>query len=291
MSFDLHRPATLAAAIELAGRLDPGVRFIAGGTDVVIQINRGKIAPAHLIDISRLPGLAGIAETADGYALGPLTTYRTIERHLAVQGALSALVEAAGVVGGHQVRNIATVGGNIVNASPAADFVPPLLALDAVLDIAGPRGSRSVALRDFIVGPGKTTLGAGELVTAIRFARLPAHAATAFLKEGRRKAMEISVVCVAAALMLDPSGTRCVAARVAVGAAGPRALRPERAEAYLVGQAAEPSAFRAAGQLAAEASAPISDVRASAEHRRHLVAVLVERALTRCAERIAGATL
>ena len=289
MSFDLHRPSSLAEAVDLAARLGAGARFIAGGTDVVIQINRGKIAPAHLIDISRLPGLAGIAETAEGCTIGPLTTYRTIERHQAFQGALSALVEAAGVVGGHQVRNIATVGGNIVNASPAADFVPPLLTLDATLDIAGPQGVRAVALRDFITGPGKTTLGVGELVTAVRFARLPAHTATAFLKEGRRKAMEISVVCVAASLTLDAGGTRCVAARLAVGAAGPTALRPEQAEASLAGQAAGLSSFRAAGQLAAAASSPISDVRASADHRRHLVALLVERELTRCAERIAGA--
>ena len=289
MSFDLHRPSSLAEAVALATRLGPGARFIAGGTDVVIQVNRGKIAPAHLIDISLLPGLSGIAETTEGYTIGPLTTYRTIERHPGFQGPLSALVEAAAVVGGHQVRNIATVGGNIVNASPAADFVPPLLTLDAILVIAGPQGTRTLALRDFITGPGKTRLGAGELVTAVRFARLAANSSTAFLKEGRRKAMEISVVCVAASLTLDASGERCVAARLAVGAAGPTALRPEQAEASLAGQAAGLAGFRAAGQLAAAASSPISDVRASADHRRHLVAVLVERALTRCAERIAGA--
>ena len=289
MSFDLHRPSSLAEAVALATRLGPGARFIAGGTDVVIQVNRGKIAPAHLIDISLLPGLSGIAETTEGYTIGPLTTYRTIERHPGFQGPLSALVEAAAVVGGHQVRNIATVGGNIVNASPAADFVPPLLTLDAILVIAGPQGTRTLALRDFITGPGKTRLGAGELVTAVRFARLAANSSTAFLKEGRRKAMEISVVCVAASLTLDASGERCVAARLAIGAAGPTALRPEQAEASLAGQAAGLAGCRAAGQLAAAASSPSSDVRASADHRRHLVAVLVERALTRCAERIAGA--
>ena len=125
-------------------------------------------------------------------------------------------------------------------------------------------------------------------VTAIRFGRLSANSATAFLKQGRRKAMEISVVGVAACLTLNASGTRCVGARLAFGAAGPKALRPERAEAYLVDRSAETASFRAAGRLAAEASAPISDVRASAEYRRHLVAVLVERALTRCVERIAG---
>lgn len=288
MSFDLHHPATVAQAVDLARRLAPSARFIAGGTDLVIQINRKKAAPAHLIDISRLPGLAGVAETAEGFSLGALTTYRVIERYPAFQGTLSALVDAAGVVAGHQVRNIATIGGNIVNASPAADFVPPLLALDAELDIIGPDAGRSVALRDFILGAGKTVLGSDEIVSAIRFNRLPANSATAFLKEGRRKAMEISIVCVAARLTLDASGSKCVSARLAVGAVGPKALQPQDAEAYLVGLPAGRTSFQAAGRLAAQAATPISDVRASAEYRRHLVAVLVERALTRCFDRITG---
>jgi len=287
MSFDLHRPATVTEAIDLAQRLSPTARYIAGGTDTIIQINRKKIDPAHLIDVTCLPGMSGITETADGFGLGALTNYRAIETHPAFRGGLRALIEAASVVGGRQVRNIATIAGNIVNASPAADFVPALLALDAVLDIAGPAGRRAVALRDFIVGPGKTDLAPAEIVTGVRFARLPANSATAFLKEGRRRAMEISVVCVAACLTLDADGSRCTSVRLAIGAAGPKALRPQKAEAYLIGQTAAQSTFAAAGQLAAEACAPISDVRASADYRRRLVAIVVERALTTCLERIA----
>ena len=287
MTFELHHPASTAEAIDLAGR-HTDARFIAGGTDLVIQMNRKKIAPAHLIDISRLPGLAQVEESAEEFRLGALTTYNTIERHPAFQGVLQALVEAAGVVGGRQVRNIATVGGNVVNASPAADFVPPLLALDAKVDIVGPGGNRSVDLRDFILGPGKVDLRSGEMLCGIRFRRPPAHSATAFLKEGRRKAMEISVVCFAACLTLDASSQRCVAARLVVGAAGPKALRLEQAEQSLIDRPADLASFRAAGRLAADASAPISDVRASADHRRDLVAVLTERALSRCVARING---
>ena len=286
MSFDLHRPSSVAEAIDLAQRLSPTAQYIAGGTDTVIQINRKKIEPAHLIDVTCLPDMAGITETVDGFTVGALTNYRAIETHPAFRGELRALIEAASVVGGRQVRNIATIGGNIVNASPAADFVPALLALDAVLDIAGPVGTRRAALRDFIVGPGKTELAPAEIVTAIRFRRLPANSSTAFLKEGRRRAMEISVVCVAACLTLDTNGSRCASVRLAIGAAGPKALRPHKAEAFLVGQTAGQAGFAAAGQLAAEACAPISDVRASAEYRRRLVAIVVERALTICLERI-----
>jgi aerobic carbon-monoxide dehydrogenase medium subunit len=234
-----------------------------------------------------LPGLVGVAETADGYSLGALTNYRSVELHPAFQGNLSGLIEAARVVGGHQVRNVATIGGNIVNASPAADFVPALLVLDADLDIVGPAGNRTMALPEFVLGPGKTALGPAEIVTSVRFARLPDRSATAFLKEGRRKAMEISVVCVAACLTLDESGSRCLSARLAIGAAAPKAIRPQQAEAYLIHQPPGRASFAEAGRLAAEASAPISDVRASAEHRRHLVAVMVERALTMCHRRIA----
>jgi len=234
VSFDLHKPASVFEAVGLATRLAPAVRYIAGGTDLVIQINRKKISPDHLIDLGRLPGLVGVAETADGYVLGALTNYRSIELHPAFQGNLRGLIEAAAVVGGHQVRNVATVGGNIVNASPAADFVPALLVLDADLDIAGPVRNRTMALREFILGPGKTALGPAEIVTSIRFARLPDRSATAFLKQGRRKAMEISVVCVAACLTVDESGSKCLSARLAIGAAGPRAFRPQQAEAYLI---------------------------------------------------------
>jgi carbon-monoxide dehydrogenase medium subunit len=144
-----------------------------------------------------------------------------------------------------------------------------------------------MALREFVLGPGKPALGPPEIVTSVRFARLPDRSATAFLKQGRRKAMEISVVCVAACLTLDENGSKCLSARLAVGAAGPKAFRPQQAEAYLIHQPPGRASFAEAGRLTAEASAPISDVRASAEYRRHLVAVMVERALTMCHRRIA----
>lgn len=288
MTFDLHHPSSVEEAVGLARKLGPGVKFLAGGTDLVIQINRGKLAPAHLIDITRLTELTGIDETEDEISLGALTTYRAIERHAAFQGRLLALAQAAGVVAGHQVRNIATIGGNIVNASPAADFVPPLLALDASLEIVGPDAARSISLHDFLLGAGKTALKSDELVSRVRFRKLTQDSAAIFLKEGRRKAMEISVVCVAACLTLDARGSNCVSARLAIGAVGPRTLRPLKAEACLIGAPASKSSFQEAGRLAAQEATPISDVRASAEYRRHLVAVQVERALARCFDQISG---
>jgi carbon-monoxide dehydrogenase medium subunit len=251
-------------------------------------MSRRRVSPSHVIALPPLPDLQGVTETATGYRIGALTTYRFIERYPAFTGVLGCLIEAARVVGGQQVRNIATVGGNIANASPAADFVPALLCLDAMLEIVGPEGMRRASLGELILGPAKVDLRSGEILTAIEFGRLPERSATAFLKEGRRKAMEISVVCVAAFLAVDADRI-CTAVKIAVGAAAPRAFRAMEAEKALLGKRARLESFAEAGRLAAEAVSPISDVRASAEHRRYLTTVMVERTLAACYDRILDA--
>jgi aerobic carbon-monoxide dehydrogenase medium subunit len=285
MSFEYHEPASLADAVELGARFGGDGRFLAGGTDLIIQMRRGKLRPRHLVSLHRLPGLDGI--DADGaITLGALVTHRALERHAAFQGRLRGLVEAAEVVGGHQIRNVGTVGGNIVNASPAADLVPVLLTLDAAVTWAGPGGERTLPLGDFLIGPGRTAQAPGELLTRVRFPALSGHAATAFLKAGRRKAMEISVVCVATRLTLDGHGERCVEARIALGAVAPTTWRARLAERALEGRPPTPDALREAGRLAAAECQPISDVRASARYRALLVQALVPRALERCIRRI-----
>src|SRR5690606_31082521 len=184
-----------------------------------------------LIDLSGLHALDTIEVTEDGCCLGAMATHKSIERHPDFQSDLRMLVEAAHLVGGHQVRNVATVGGNIVNASPAADVVVPLLALDAVVTLQSAATSREVPLADFIVGPGKTTRRPGEMLRDIRFAKPPRGFGSAFLKKGRRRAMEISVACVAACLTVEDGMLSRV--RIALGAVGPTALRARAAEAAL----------------------------------------------------------
>jgi len=289
MSFMLHHPTSVDDAVRLARALGATSRFLAGGTDLVVQINKKREAPEHLIDVTRLDGLAGIRDEGDGFAVGALTTHKAIERCAALQGPLAALPEAARVIGGHQIRNRGTVGGNIVNASPAADVVVALLALDTEVVLAGPDGTRSLRLEDFLLGPGATVRRADELLTAVGFAKLPASSATSFIKAGRRRAMEISVVCVAACLTLDPRDGTCRDARIALGAVDAVAKRARAAEAMLNGQRPSPEIFAAAGKLAAQACHPISDVRASARYRIRLVETLTARALARCAGRIGEA--
>jgi carbon-monoxide dehydrogenase medium subunit len=285
MAFQVHHPESVERAIGLAGELAPDASFLAGGTDLIIQINRKRRAPRHLIALGGIGGLAGI-EWRDGECvLGALTTHKTIERCADFQGQLAALAEAARVVGGHQVRNIATIGGNIVNASPAADLLPPLLALDAAVELAGPQGTRRVPIAQFLRGPGSTDRADNEILLRIAFPGLSDSGATTFLKAGRRRAMEISVVSVAAVLDLD-ANRRCRTARIALGAVGPVAMRAPAAERALQGREPAEAAFAEAGRLAAEACAPISDVRASAEYRRMLIQALVPRALRHCLQRI-----
>jgi carbon-monoxide dehydrogenase medium subunit len=287
VSFEYHEPTSVAEAVDLGARFGADGRFLAGGTDLIIQVRRGKVAPRHVISLHRVPGLDAI-EANGSVRLGALVTHRAIERCAAFRGRLRGLIEGAEVVGGHQVRNVGTVGGNVVNASPAADVVPVLLVLDATVTCVGIDGERTEALEEFLVGPGRTRHRPGELLTAVAFANSGGRTATAFLKAGRRRAMEISVVCVAAQLRLDTAGGRCVDARIALGAVAPTTWRAREAERVLEGRVPTPEALREAGRAAAAGCRPITDVRASARYRQLLVETLVPRALARCLERIRG---
>jgi carbon-monoxide dehydrogenase medium subunit len=282
--FEYHQPESLHDAVALAARFGAEASFLAGGTDLIVQIGRGRIAPRHVIGLHRVPGLAGI-EANGRISLGACVTHRSIERAPALAGALRCLIEGAEVIGGHQVRNVATVGGNLVNASPAADLVPCLLALDGAVTLLGPGGERDLPIGRFLLGPNRTVRQPDELLTRVSLPAPPARAATAFLKAGRRRAMEISVVCVATRLTLDASLERCLEARVALGAVAPTAVRAYQAERALENQPVGDEAFRRAAEAAQEACRPIDDVRASAVFRQHLVGVLVRRALDRCVER------
>ena len=277
MGFSFHRPETIDAAIAFARDHGEAARFIAGGTDLIIQINRRRLAPRHLISLAGL-GLDTITETEAGYVIGAMATHDAVVTYPGFQKQLIALTEASAVIGGRQVRNIATVGGNIVNASPAADLVPVLLALEATVELRGSAGVRSLPLDRFLVERGRTDRRPDEILTAVRFDKPPAASATSFLKAGRRKAMEISVICVAAHLVHNGK------ARIAIGAAASRTVRVPEAEALVETQGA--GAFRAAGRIAADRTTPIDDVRSSARYRKLLVATLVERALAACADRI-----
>jgi len=264
--FEYHQPESLADAVDLAARFGDRASFLAGGTDLIVQIERGRVAPRHVIGLGRVPGLTGVEVGERGITLGARVTHRAIEQTPALAGPLRCLVEGAEVIGGHQVRNVATVGGNLVNASPAADLVPCLLALDGAVTLVGPGGERELPIERFLLGPNRTARRPEELMTRVGLSTLPPRAATAFL-------------------VLDSSFERCLEARVALGAVAPTTVRAHAAERLLEGRPVGGEAFRRAAEAAQESCRPIDDVRASATFRQHLVGVLVRRALDRCVER------
>lgn len=274
-----HRPTSLAEALRLAAD-EPAARFLAGGTDLLVAMREGRARPPALISLRRVPELAGIS---DGGALtiGALTTVADLIAHRGVAEACPVLVEAARAIGGPQIRNAATVGGNLCNASPCADLAPPLLVLDAAVRLEGPRGGRELPLEDFFEAPGRTRLAPGELLTAIVVPRPPSGARAAFAKKGR-VAMDLALASVAVLLELD--GDRCGLARVAAGSVAPRPIRLRGVEALLEGQRLEPERLAAARAQAEREVSPISDVRAGAVYRRRLVGALLSRAVARLLE-------
>jgi len=276
-----HRPSSIPEALRLLRSAGRGGRFVAGATDVAVQADRSIRV---LIDVTQL-GLNYIRRKGQGWAIGAATTMAALENSRAIQSlADGILAKAAATCGSVQNRNMATVGGNLANASPAADTVPPLLALDAVAVLAAARGRRRIPLTEFFVGPNKTVAN-GALITEIEVPAPPRGERTglSFQKLGRLEP-DISLVSVAAGLQIDRQG-RCRWARIALGAVGPTPLRARRAESLLAGQQLNNSLLdRACDEVAREVR-PITDIRASAEHRREMSRVLARRALVECVER------
>jgi carbon-monoxide dehydrogenase medium subunit len=282
--FEYLRPSTLDEAIELLARHGEQARILAGGTALLLDMEHGEIALTHLISLDRVPGLKTIHENG-GWRIGALNTITDVAAFAITHPPLRALVDSAWLFGGRQVRNMCTVGGNICKASPGADMVPPLLCLDAELQLSGTDGQRSTRLDGFLVGPDQTAIRPAEVLAEITIPPPPPRTGTAFFKVMRRQAMDCSIVAAAARITLAGDGQTVAEARVALGAVAPNPFRAKQAEALLAGNTLSPDVLREAAIVARDAARPISDVRASADYRRMLVETLVERAVIRAAER------
>ncbi|MCS6772499.1 MAG: FAD binding domain-containing protein [Anaerolineae bacterium] len=275
-------PQSLDQALALLAEHAPQARVIAGGTDLLVEFDRGVRPPCTLIDIACLPALSEITLDEHGWIhLGPLTTHAdVVSSALCVDRALP-LAQACREVGAPQIRNRATVAGNLITASPANDTIPPLIALDAVVKLRSLRGERILPLETFYTGVRKTLLQPDELLVDISFPALRSDQRGCFLKLGLRRAQAISIVNCAVVISLD--GSRCTEARIALGAVAPTIIRARRAEQALRGKSLDAQTIAQAAALAAEASSPIDDVRGSAAYRRDMVKVCVQRALQRIA--------
>ncbi len=247
--------------------------YLAGGTDVALKMRNGKSSFGTLVDIGSIRALTGIRTEKDLVVIGAATTITEMGESPLVKR-YSAIVDSVETFGTPLIRNLGTLGGNMCNASPAADMVPPLMVLNANVEIAGPSGHRKIAVEDFFVGPGRTVLERGELVESVNLPQPSGE--SAFVKLGRRRASNLSVVCVAVSLGIE--GGRVSKLRLSVGAAAPTPVRARSAEAAALDMPVEKAAASAAGAVGADI-APIGDQRSSAEYRKKMASVLVARAI------------
>jgi CO/xanthine dehydrogenase FAD-binding subunit len=287
--FDVFEPTTLSEALNTLAQEGDAGAALAGGTDLLLRIRRGARRYRSVVNIKFVPGLNGLTwNKRDGLSFGALTTFRAIETDANVRACYPALAEAARVVAGVQLRNLATIGGNLGNGSPSADSVPPLVALGATVAIASSAAVRTLPVEACLTGPGRTVLAPGEVFTTIHIPVPAPRSSNAFARFSPRSAMDIGIASVAAAIALDAAG-RCTHCRIALGAVSPIPLRASAAEAALLGERLTPALAGRAGHLAAEAAQPISDIRATAGYRRAIVQVLTARMVIEATSRAARA--
>ena len=281
--FEYHAPTSTAEAIGLMERYGDSARVIAGGTDLLTALKERWERPAYVIGIGAIPGLASITyEEGIGLTIGAAATVRAVETSAVVRAKYPVLAYAASTLASIQIRNLATVAGNICRASPSADMPPALLVLDAAVVLAGPAGERSVPLAEFFTGPGRTVRQPNELLTEIRVPPPQPHSSAAYIKHSPRRAMDLAVVGVAAAVTRQDG--LCCNVRIALGAVAATPRRAREAEMVLEGY--EPTAARLeeAARVATTECSPISDVRGSADYRREMVRVHTGRALQQALE-------
>jgi xanthine dehydrogenase iron-sulfur cluster and FAD-binding subunit A len=271
-------PGTVDEALKLLAQYGKEARVMAGGTDLIIEIERGVRSPATIVDISRIPGLDRIVLGEDGRIhLGPLVTHNQAAGSALCVERAYPLAQACWQVGAPQIRNRGTVAGNLITASPANDAITPLWVLGASVTLRSARGERTLSFEDFFLGVRQTALADDELLASISFPALAANERGTFLKLGLRRAQAISVVNVAVVLAFE--GDEVSRARIALGSVAPTIIRAPEAEAALLGRELDNQVIEEAGRLAAAASRPISDIRGSAGYRREMVRVLTVRAL------------
>jgi aerobic carbon-monoxide dehydrogenase medium subunit len=277
--FEYLEAHTLPEAIAMLGQ-DDGTRIVAGATDFLVRWRQGAWKPRAVLSIQRIPGLDQVSYSPTaGLSLGPLVSIRTLETHPLIQQHYPGLSQAASTFAGVQIRNLATVGGNICNASPAGDSLPALIAYGAECRLLGPDGERRLRLESFFRGPGRTALQAAELLIELHLPPPPVHTGALYIKHSPRSAMDISTVGVASVLTLEDGNGVCREVRIALGAVGPTVLRATSAENLLRGQRLDAGLIQQAARAAMQDASPIDDIRGTARHRQAIVEALTGRTL------------
>ncbi|XXK32734.1 FAD binding domain-containing protein [Rhodobacteraceae bacterium nBUS_24] len=272
-----HTATSYENAVELAQAAKGTTRFLAGGTDVLVQLRGDFVTPDVLIDIKQIPGASDIQRLADGsWQIGAAVSGAQLYEHGALKTDWPGLVEAMNLIGSTQVQGRATLTGNLCNGSPAADSVPAMVAANASVTIIGPDGQRQVPVKDIPSRPGKTILKPGEMITSVNLPAQSASGADAYLRFIPRTEMDIAVVGCAVSLVLD--GPQIAKARVAIGAVAPTVRSVESAAKPLIGSALDEAALAALATAVRDACDPINDKRGTIEYRTHVAGVLAQRA-------------
>jgi carbon-monoxide dehydrogenase medium subunit len=282
-------PRTLAEAIGLLAERGDRACILAGGTDIIVQVREGRRSVDLLVDGKHIPELNELSfDARDGLRIGAAVPCYRIVEHAEIARVYPGLIDAVSLIGGVQIQSRASVGGNLCNASPAADTTPALIALETTCVIAGPEGTREVPVEKFCTAPGRTVLTRGELLVSLRMPPPKPHSGAAYLRFIPRNEMDIAVVGAGVSVQLDGARSRCTGARVALAAVAPTPLLVPEARAALVDGPLTDNLLEKAGQAARAAARPISDMRGDAEYRRHLAGVLTRRALQTAIARAKG---
>jgi len=274
---EYRSPGSVREAVDLLAAHGGGAQVLAGGTDLLVKLRGGYVAPEVVVDVKAIPQLRGIAEDARGFRIGAATSCAEIGEHAALGAAWPGVVEALQLIGSTQIQGRATLAGNLCNASPAADSVPAMIAAGVVCELAGPGGERELPVETIVTGPGRTALARGEFVVAFRLPKPWARSGDAYLRLIPRTEMDIAVVGAGVALELDERGV-CTHARVALGAVAPTPLLVADAAAALIGTRVDDVALAALAAAASAACKPIDDKRGTVAYRIKVAGVLARRA-------------
>ena len=285
--FSYVMPKSIDEAISLMEGHGERARYVAGGTDILVRIKEKKVMPDFLISLRHISGMAYIRyEENEGILrIGSMTTHRMLEKSPLIRERYPILSDAVDDIGSVQIRNVATIGGNIVNAVPSADGAIPLITLGSEVRMRGPKGERSMELVNFFIGPGQTLLEHGEIVLEFVIPRLSPHTGMAYYKHTRRAAMELPILGVAVFLSLEDDGITCSEVRIGLGVLAPTPMRAVNAERIMQGKKVDDGLLERAGKVAAEECKARDSVRGEAWYRRTMVEVLVKRLGRLCLER------
>jgi carbon-monoxide dehydrogenase medium subunit len=277
--FEYLSPTSLPEVFELLDRYGIRAKLVAGGTDLIVQMKEKRIAPEVMINLLEVPELQRIERCDAGIRIGATVKLSALESSPTLHGEWKILASAAHGIGSPQVRNRGTIGGNLCNASPAADTAPSLLVMEAAVTLAGRKGERKIPLESFFTGPGLTVLRSDEIMKEITIPTTPQHSFGTYLKLGRRKSMDLALVSVAVLLTLNRNKGTCERARIALGSVAPTPVRARETEKMLEGKRPDQNLIQELAQCAEKECRPISDVRSTATYRKEMINVHVRKAI------------